>query len=541
MSKYRPVLRVPKPPKSNNIDAVLKFIQEQKEKPSEAAAQAKKLTKISNDVKNREKKATQVKAFMTEFRKVMKGAEQGKQICTSSMIDLSGFLPELPELLKFDASLQNKTNEDVVACVSFLDQLQSILVRKTESKSDERTYKDIHLKFEQVLDLLALPEEYDNIVELVEKTKIKAEKQEKYDLAGLNDDWKQQANEQIEAFNKIEDELKKKNRDWLVENGFNPDEPYGGWDDLEHQRFILTNCAEVTVEFDRTQEEIIRHKKWYIRQQYLNRKIDALHQELKTRIAKMKYDAAEEERQLEEQRIKDLQAKQRQEALSEEKSILDERLKVEREEKRKRDQEKAEQEEQERKLREEEENRKKQQYLEEKSQLKQKVQAEKERRKEIEERIKRNREIEAQRQRELDKERMKEIKVVVSGRRQERENKIEQKKQENLARKEKEIEKQKRLEMLAQQVRDEFGLDDVVADPEKPTKIMEIRKNMEKEEKPMFNPTSFASSVIEADPRIRIENALREAGLMNSPYAQSVITQMSALRTAPGLESHIKF
>ncbi|EAY01454.1 hypothetical protein TVAG_490420 [Trichomonas vaginalis G3] len=541
MSKYRPVLRAPKVPKSNNIEDVLKFIQEQKEKPSEAAAAAKKLTKISNDVKNREKKATQVKAFMIEFRKVMKGAETGKQLCTSTLIDLSGTLPELPELLKFDASLQNKTNQDVMSCISYLERLQSLLTRD-KNVPNNQMYKSIHDEFEQHLECLYLPEEYDQIVEIVEKTKLQPIEKQKIDLSGLNDEWKQSITDQIDAFNKIEDELKKKHRDWLVENGFNPDEQFGGWEDLEHQRFILTNCGEITVEFNnKSPEELIRHKKWYIKEQFLNKKIDALHQELKTRIAKMKLDAQEEERQKEEQRLKDEMVRQRVEAMNEEKSVLDERLKVEREEKRKRDLEKQEQEEIERQKKEEEERKQKQLYNEEKMQLKNRVNAEKERRKEIEDRIQRNREIEAERQKAELKERRKEMKVVVSGRRQIEEIRKRERQAKDRERYQQKLEQQKRLEMLAQQVRDEFGLDDLVADPEKPTKIMEIRRNAEKEEKPMFNPTSFASSVIEMDPRIRIENALREAGLMNSPYAQNVITQMSALRPAPGMESHIKF
>ena len=540
MSKNRPVLKAPRPPKGNDVEAMLKFIQEQKNKPSEAKAAAKKLTKISNEQKTREKKANQANAFMKELRNTISRAQYAKQLSTSSLIDLAANFPELPEILKFDAKLQNNTNGDLLQARAYLDRLQHFN-QLTRTAENNMQYKQVHEEFAEYLKSFELPEQYDTIVEIVENTKLPPPEKQKIEVKGVNDEWKQKIEDTIQAFSSVEKELKEKHKKWLIENGFNPEEKYGGWDDLEHQRFLLTNCGEVTIEFDRPPEEIIRHKKWYIRQQFLNKKIDALRSELRTRVDQMIEEAKEEEKRKEEERLHMLDVKERQEQLSQEKAELDERLKIGREEKRKRDEEKQKLEAEERRKKEEEEKRQKMIAQKEKNELKKRVLTEKERRREQEERIRKIRLEEAERQKELLKERRKEMQAAVSGRRQIDQKKKQRREEEIMEQKQKEADKQRRLELLAQQVRDEFGLDDVVADLEKPTKIMEIRSHMEKEEKPMFNPTSFASSVIENDPRIRIETALREAGLINSPYAMNVINEMSALRAAPGMQSHIKF
>lgn len=538
MSRNRPVLKQLKAPKGD-IDAMLQFIQEQKSKPSDAQNAAKKLAKISSDQKNREKKNQLSKSYMNEFRSLIKQTENSKNLLVSSLMELSASLPELPSLLKMDAKLQNDTNIEMEKCVSCIERLQHLL-KFEKSEKNSATFQEIHNEAVELFKTLELPESYDNIVEIVNKTKLPPPEKQQVDLSVFHDEWVTKASDLVAAFAQVEKELKESNRKWMIENNFDPDVKYGGWDNLEHQRFLLTGCGEITVEFgDKTNEEIIRHKKWYIKHQYMMKKIDALRAELKTRIERLKIEMMNDDAEKEDQRVKQQLAEERQRALAEEKAILDDRLKLGREEKQKRDAILAEKEEQERLIREAESEKRKQRYDKELKELKIKVNNEKERRKVYDELLMQRKLKDAKKERELFKMRRKEMVAAVSERKAIDDKKKARKAEEMQAERDREIEKVHRLELLAQQVRDEFGLDNVTSDPTKLTKIHELRRMMDPEPKPMFNQISFASSVIEQDPRIRIENALREAGLINSPYAINVINQMSAIRPTPNMSSSI--
>ncbi|XP_066497203.1 coiled-coil domain-containing protein 148-like isoform X2 [Hoplias malabaricus] len=129
------------------------------------------------------------------------------------------------------------------------------------------------------------------------------------------------------------------------------------------------------------------------------------------------------------------------------------------------------------------------------------------------------REMEEQAQR--DKERVQFRENLLEQRKQEQESKIKLKQRE-------EEEREERLSNLRNQVA-------VVAeaDPERmmaQTESWRVRLQPEKEEftlqKPLYQLYTYTDTQIIADPRVRIEQALRTAGLHNSPYAKAVLSEI---------------
>ncbi|KAK7110008.1 coiled-coil domain-containing protein 148-like [Littorina saxatilis] len=112
--------------------------------------------------------------------------------------------------------------------------------------------------------------------------------------------------------------------------------------------------------------------------------------------------------------------------------------------------------------------------------------------------------------------------------------KLEVKRQEEEKKMEEEEEREQRLEALREQVR-------VVADSD-PARTMQETKawhahHTEDEDheyiniqKPLFDMHSFTSKQITSDPRMRLENKLREAGLHNSEYARSILSTVKPLQ-----------
>ncbi|PVD29952.1 hypothetical protein C0Q70_09213 [Pomacea canaliculata] len=111
--------------------------------------------------------------------------------------------------------------------------------------------------------------------------------------------------------------------------------------------------------------------------------------------------------------------------------------------------------------------------------------------------------------------------------------KMEERKKEQERKEEEEKEKEERLEALREQVR-------VVAERD-PARTMQDTKawvahHTQDEEheyhgiyKPLFEIHSFTSKQITADPRFRLEQKLREAGLHNSSYARAVMATIEPL------------
>lgn len=542
MSNRRQPLTAPKPPKGGDIDAMLRFVHEQQQKPSEAAAVAKRLKKVSTQSKQREQFASQSKSFMNELRSLVKYVESTQQMATSTLVDLSSRLPELPSLLKLDASLMESRQSDIDKCQDYKDRLSSICTR-SKTPQIHAMFNGVLEEFKTHLNILEFPDQYEEIVELVEKTKLpSAIKENSYEFSDLPPEWQEKAQEQISVFAQLEKELTDSYVQWLKENGFDPNAPCGGWDEFEHQRFILSG-DHFSVEFpDKPKEEIMRHKKWHIRTQFLNKKRDALRAELRKRMIELREDAAQDMKEKEEKAELDRIAEERRKELSDEKAELNARLKIEREEKKKKEEIKKAQEEAERQAKQMEEMHQKQIQDKQNKKLKQKVLSEREKRAQRELHAQEIRKQQDERNKIVQQQRMKVAKQTVEGRKAMYQEKQMKKIEKQAEKAEKEAEKRKRLDILAQQVRDEFGLDDLKAeDPARLTKIQQMRRNMEKEERPMYVQNSFPSELIEADPRIRVENALREAGLMGSEYVHQLMNQMSAIRQNPGLQSNINF
>lgn len=540
MASRRQPLTAPKPPKGGDIDAMLRFVHEQQQKPSEAAAVAKRLKQVSTQSKQREQFANQSKSFMNELRNLVKRVESSQQMATASLVDLSSKLPELPTLLKLDASLMESRQADIDKCQDFKDRLSSICAR-SKTPQVHAMFQDVLIDFRNHLTILEFPEQYEDIVDLVEKTKLppSATKANSYDFSDLPPEWQEKGQEQVAVFAQIEKEITDSYNQWLKENGFDPNVPCGGWDEFEHQRFILSG-DNFSVEFpDKPKDELARHKKWYIRTQFLNKKRDALRAELHKRMIELREDAARDAKEKEEKAELDRIAEERRKELSDEKAELSARLKVEREEKKKKDDLKKAQEEAEKQAKQMEEMHQKQIQDKQNKKLKQKVLTEREKRMQRELQAAEIRKQQDERNKIAQQQRMKVAKQTVEGRKAMLHEKKMKKIEKQAEKAEKEAEKRRRLDILAQQVRDEFGLDDLKAeDPARLTKIHQMRRNMEKEERPMYVQNSFPSELIEADPRIRVENALREAGLMGSEYVQQLMNQMSAIRQNPGLQSN---
>ena len=531
MASRRQPLTVPKPPKGGDVEAMLRYVREQQQKPSEAADMAKRLKKVSNDSKKREQFAAQSKSFMNELRNLIKHAEYSQQMATASMINLSTTLPELPELLKFDASMMEQRNIDSGKCEELKEVLDNLCTRKKTAQLNTMFANSL-AQFKAQLNVLEFPDSYEKVCEVIEQTKLPpSAKSHTYDFTDMPPEWQAKANDQIDVFEKLEQEIQDAYVKWLKDNGFDPNSPCGGWDEFEHQRFVL--CGEnYSVEFpDKSKDELLRHKGWYIRTQFLNKKRDALRAELKKRILEIRDDAARDVKEKAEQAERDRIEDERRAAFNEDKANLNARLIAGREEKRIRDAAKAEKEEAERQAQLAEEQRQKNIADKQKQEMKKRIMTERERRQQRETILNERRKQQEEREKAALKQRMKMAKAAVDERKAEYAEKQQRRAEKQLAAVEQEAEKQKRLEALAQKVRDEFGLDDLKAeDPARLTKLQEMRRHLEKEEKPMFVQNHFPSSLIEADPRIRVENALREAGLMGSDYVHQLMSQMSSVR-----------
>jgi hypothetical protein len=391
---------------------------------------------------------------------------------------------------------------------------------------------------------MALPDEYDSVVERVEKTKVtrEARQQQGLHLDGLPEEWRARIEDQITAFATVENELLAAHRQWMIENEFDPDVKFGGWDPLEHQRFMLCGDANWKVEFaDKPMEELHRHRRYVIRTQFLSRKIETMKGELQKRVEELRDEAAKDIREKEVKAANDLIAEERRRALAEEKDELNSRLQIERKEKQDREAAAAALAEDERQQKLAEERKLRELEDQQRSELKKRILSERGRKEQQEKEWQEKRRQAEEKERALLKLRMKDAKQHASERRQIQEEKQKAKIESDLKVAEELAERKRRLDQLAQTVRDEFGLDSLEADPTKLTKIQQMRRDMEPDPKPLWVATSFASHVIEADPRIRVENALREAGLMESAYASQVMRQMSALRPNQGMESRVFF
>ncbi|OHT13603.1 hypothetical protein TRFO_03375 [Tritrichomonas foetus] len=540
MASRRQPLTAPKAPKGGDIEAMLKFVHEQQAKPSEAAAVAKRLKKVSTQSKQREQFAAQSKSFMNELKNLVKHAEYSQQMATASMIELSTTLPELPALLKLDATLMEQRQKDIDKCQGYREVLANLSSR-TKTPQVQSMFRNSLNEFKTHLEIFEFPDSYEEIIEIVEKTKLAPPaKSNSYDFGDLPPEWQAKGQEQIAVFTKIEQELTDSYLQWLKENNFDPSVPCGGWDEFEHQRFVL--CGEnYHVEFpDKSKDDLLRHKSWHIRTQFLNKKRDTLRAELRKRVIELREDAARDIREKAEQAERERLEDERRLAFSEEKAELSARLHKEREEKRKRDAEKEAKEEAERQAQLAEEMRQKSLAEKQKAELKRKVLTEREKRLQREAQLSERRKQQEEREKAALKQRLKVAKQTVEERKAAYAEKQMKKIEQQTAAAEAEAEKQKRLEMLAQSVRDEFGLDELKAeDPARLTKIQQMRRDAEKEEKPMYVQNHFPSSLIEADPRIRVENALREAGLMGSEYVHQLMQQMSAVRPNLTMQSNI--
>lgn len=502
---------------------------------------AKELKNVSAKSKERERYASQTKPFMSELRKLVRGCERGKELVGNSLIDLAGIVPELPAILKKDAGNQDNFRDVVQMCTGYREGLTNTCRRKRNSET-HALFKSQVQRFRELLESLDLPESYDDLATIVERTRISppAPKGVSYNLGGLPDEWRARIEEQISAFGLVEQEIVSEHRSWLTDNGFDPDAKCGGWDPLDHQRFLLCGEKNAMVEFkEKGSDEVNRHKRWVIRAQFLTRKKESLRVELLKRVDEMRNEAKRDMQSREEKARADMAADERRKALADEKDELNARLVVERKDRDERDAAKAAQREQEMKEKADDDKRQKGVVDKRKAELKKRVLSERERKQQAETDAAERRRKAAEREKEIQKLRMKEAKVHVGERKQMLQDKQKLKAEHDAARVEAEADKKRRLDALAQSVRDEFGLDGLEADPARLTKLQEMRRHMDKEERPLFFATSFASSVIEADPRIRVETALRQAGLMDSPYAQQVIRQMAAIRTNQTMSSNV--
>lgn len=261
--------------------------------------------------------------------------------------------------------------------------------------------------------------------------------------------------------------------------------------------------------------------------------------ELQRRVQELKSEALRDAMEKDERERMELIAEERRNHLAEEKEELNSRLAVERKAKQERDAAKAARLESERKQKMEEDRKKKAIEDRKIAEMKKRVSTEKERKQQRDAEMAERRRQAMEKEKAIQRQRLKEAKVHIDERKQMFEAKVKQRHDNEEAAAAAAAEKQRRLDALAQSVRDEFGLDNLESDPTRLTKLQELRRNMDKEERPMYVQTGFASSVIEADPRVRIENALREAGLINSPYAQQVMREMSALRSNQTMSSNV--
>ncbi|XP_064647830.1 coiled-coil domain-containing protein 148-like [Lineus longissimus] len=107
--------------------------------------------------------------------------------------------------------------------------------------------------------------------------------------------------------------------------------------------------------------------------------------------------------------------------------------------------------------------------------------------------------------------------------------KVEESLRKEQAAAEAEEEKEQRLEALRKTVRVEAE-----SNPERligDTQSWQFRKKKEEDyqtiQRPLFSINTFESSKITSDPRVKLENRLREAGLVHSEYARQVISTMA--------------
>ncbi|ESO82475.1 hypothetical protein LOTGIDRAFT_169949 [Lottia gigantea] len=118
----------------------------------------------------------------------------------------------------------------------------------------------------------------------------------------------------------------------------------------------------------------------------------------------------------------------------------------------------------------------------------------------------------------------------VQFRKEQFDEKTEEKKRQKLQELEEEREKEERLEALRSTVR-------VTAESD-PDRLHQNTKAWQKRleddnlvdiQKPLFEVNSFTSNQVTSDPRIRLEQKLREAGVVNSVYARQAMAQMKPL------------
>lgn len=107
--------------------------------------------------------------------------------------------------------------------------------------------------------------------------------------------------------------------------------------------------------------------------------------------------------------------------------------------------------------------------------------------------------------------------------------KLEEKQKEQEKKEQEEIEKEERLEALREQVRPIAARDPARTFGETQAFRAHHLENDEHEyisiQKPLFDVHSFTSTQITRDPRVKLEQRLREAGLHKSEYARSLIAQ----------------
>jgi hypothetical protein len=527
-------LILPKAPKGGDIDAMLEFVHQQQRKTSQAEEMAKSLESVASQSKERQKYAAQTKVFMAEMRKLASAVERTKQEVENSLIDLSGILPELPEILRLDAKAQERRSSVYAKCSEFHNGMINLLPRKRTAQI-RQLFDSVFQKMQAHLPTMAFTERYDELAEHVQRTKIGVSPHRvDVDYAGVPLDWKSAMEDEIAVFAAVEEEMSQDFKAWESANGFDPSVKYGGWEPLQHQRFLLCGDQNLRVEFpNEPLEELNRHKRWVIRTQFMKKKKESLRLELQKRLKSMHESAIRDARQREDREACEMAAEERRRSLAMEKEELSAHLAKERKEKEERDRIKKAASEEERTRKLEADLQRKAREDKKSEAVKRRISAEKEKKEQIRSENLEKRRLAEERYKALRMVRMKDAKKVVEARKRLGEEKERRKLESEAEAAGISAEKDRRLAALAQRVRDEFGLDDVESDPTRLTKIVEMRRAMGPEEKPMWVATSYASSVIEADPRIRVEMALREAGLMDSPYARQMMLRIGDLRPNP--------
>ena len=104
-------------------------------------------------------------------------------------------------------------------------------------------------------------------------------------------------------------------------------------------------------------------------------------------------------------------------------------------------------------------------------------------------------------------------------------------------------EKEERLEALRQKVRPNIETDPARVISETQSWKERLKSEEEPEvylKRPLFQVNSYTNAQITADPRIRVEQELRKAGLLESKYAREVMSQVKPLQVPrPDLQSNL--